>query len=97
MHTFKTTKIFMKELKESTPEKPKYKSKNIIVPFTCDLDDIKFVDVAFKSTGEPYEAKCLITHNIKGDIIVNISRSKVLELLNNKYKTGHVRIKGFGK
>ena len=93
----RTTKVMYKPLPGTNIEDEKYQSKKIKSSFVCDLDDIKFVDYAVKNNGELYKTKCLITHSIKGDIMVNHTFDEVHKIVNDKYKTNYITIKGFKK
>jgi len=85
----------MKEMKNSTEDNPQYFTKKIKVNFTCDLNDIQFIDFTFKTNGDPYKTKCIINHVSKGDIIVDHSFNDINKIILNKNRTNHVEIRGF--
>lgn len=97
VHRFRMTQTVNKHLKNSTPENPLFESKKHRITVACDLDDIKFIDAVYKNNGDPYKTKCMITHQLKGDLIIDHSPDEITDLVKNKYKTSYIRVKGFGK
>ncbi len=87
----------MKELPRKNPtQEPQYDKKNVESIFLCDLDDINFVDYHVKDNGSLYKTKCVITHVVKGEIVVNHSYSIVKKLINSKKEEERlVVIKGY--